>query len=395
MKITVYRYLIKEQLTPVGVSLLGLSFVMVTGRLLQFIGYLFASSASFFDIAELVLLAMPKLMLFALPMATLLGICIAFTRLNGDNELVALRSAGVGFRQLLPPVAAVLLFIASAAMANSLYVIPFSNQAFEAKLKTVGKDSLPAFLKEGSFIDVFPKMVFYFRSVDPSNLSVNGIFVQDQRREDLRTTIIAENGHIAFQRDTNQLILKISNGIITRVPDNLKDAQSVTFREYDLNISMNELFGGTEKNGKNKNHMTLGELLREIREREGAAGIRYSLELHERLALPISCLLLGLIAAPLGAMFRHKGRMTGIALGLSIFIAYYVLFSAGNGLAKNGLISASTGVWTPNILTALLAAALWKRAHQERPSILGYLVDTFWAAWRARRCIAVNRDSRK
>jgi lipopolysaccharide export system permease protein len=278
------------------------------------------------------------------------------------------------------------------AMANSLYVIPFSNQAFEMKLKAVGRDSLPAFLKEGSFIDVFPKMVFYFRSVDPANLSIEGIFVQDQRREELRTTIIAESGHIGFQRDTNQLILRIANGIITRVPDNLKDAQSITFSEYDLIISLNELFGGAEKGGKNKNYMTLGDLLREIRERGGASSIRYALALHERLALPLSCLLLGLVAAPLGAIFRHKGRMTGTALGLSIFIAYYVLFSAGNGMAKNGLIATSIGVWTPNVLTAVLAALLWKRAHQEKLSNLYVHLKTALIKRRNSRCAVANRD---
>jgi lipopolysaccharide export system permease protein len=236
-------------------------------------------------------------------------------------------------------------------------------------------------------------MVFYFRSVDPANLTIKGIFVQDQRREDIRATIVAESGQVGFQRDTNQLILRIANGIITRVPDNLKDAQSVTFREYDFILSLDELLGGAEKGGKNKNHMTLGDLLMEIRNRGGGASIRYALALHERLALPISCLLLGLVAAPLGAMFRHKGRMTGIALGLSTFIAYYVLFSAGNGMAKNGLISSSMGVWTPNILTALLAVALWKKAHQERPSRFSIVIGNLRSKWRDRRRTAANKGS--
>ena len=60
----------------------------------------------------------------------------------------------------------------------------------------------------------------------------------------------------------------------------------------------------------------------------------WSLELHQRIAFPSACLLLGLLGPPLGSLFRQRGRMTGITIGVGIFLTYYVLLSAGRTLGR-------------------------------------------------------------
>ena len=95
MKKTITRYLIVEQLIPVSVSFLALILILITGRLLQLTRYLFTSPITLLDLVQIIIFVMPKLLLFALPMATLVGVLLAFVRLSGDNELVALRASGV------------------------------------------------------------------------------------------------------------------------------------------------------------------------------------------------------------------------------------------------------------------------------------------------------------
>lgn len=369
MKKTLYRYLMKEQTVPLTVCVLGLSLVLITGRLLQLLRYLFASSVTLFDLMELMALAMPRLMLYALPMACLLAILLAFLRLNADNELIALRSAGISFGQFFPVVFSLLLFITSVSYYNTIYIVPAANNAFEAKLKSLGRAGVPVLLKEGTFIDAIPKMVFFFRSVNPVDLSMEGVFLQDQREPKVRAAIVAEHAQLAYSRDQNQLIFKIYNGIITRIGDDLKDAQAVSFKSYDLMLSLDELFGSPDKNSKSRGQMTLKELLQMIRKAglKPGVGIRYALEFHQRLALPLSCLLLGLMGAPLGALFRQRSRMTGMTLGLGVFVAYYIMLSAGKGLGENRILSPFLATWMPNILTFSIAAYLWIKTQRETP----------------------------
>lgn len=369
MKKTITRYLIVEQLIPVSVSFLALILILVTGRLLQLTRYLFTSPITLLDLVQIIVFVMPKLLLFALPMATLVGVLLAFVRLSSDNELIALRASGVGASQTLPAVLAVLFLTTSLSYVNTINIIPYSTQAFEHKLKSLGRVSLPTFLKDGTFIDIVPNLVFYFREVNPSDLKIQGVFVQDQRQQDVRMVIVAERAQIITPRNINQIIFKISNGIITRVPDNLKDAQAVSFKTYDLTLDLDDLFSVSAKSGgKGKRIMTMQELFEAMSDKSQKGATGYALELHQRLALPLSCLCLGLIGPPLGSLFRPRSRMTGITLGVGVFLAYYVLLSAGKGLGENDIIPAWLGMWTPNILTTALALYLWSLMHADTPS---------------------------
>ena len=371
MKMTLYKYLIREQIVPLSVCFFGLSLILIMGRLLQLTRYLFTSSVTVGDLAAVMAFAMPNLVLYALPMATLVGVLLAFVRLNSDNELVALRAAGVGFHQFFPAIISLLVITTVFSFFNVLYLMPSANRAFEMKLKSLGRSILPVLLKEGTFIDIVPKIVFFFGSVDAANLKIEGIFVQDNRQPEVGVVIVADHAQIAYPPDLSQLIFKISSGMITRVADDLRNAQAIAFKNYDLALSMDELFGASSGFTKGRKEMTLSELRAKMREKGPDYELSFALEYHRRLALPLSCLLLGLVGAPLGAMFRQSGRMAGITLGLGIFLTYYIVLSAGKGLGENGIISPFFAIWLPNLLTAMVAALLWVKMQREVPLSLG------------------------
>ena len=397
MGLTLYRYLLKEQFLPLSICLLGLSFVLVTGRLLQLTRYLFTSSLTALDLVELMTLAMPKLLTYTLPMATLMGVLLAFVRLNSDNELIALRTAGISFNQFFPAVFIILLLTTSLSLFNSFTIVPASNKSFEIKLKSLGRASLPLLLREGVFIDAIPDLVFFFRSVDSSNLTIEGILVQDQREPKVRMTIVAEHARIMYQKNSSQIAFKISSGIITRVPDNLQDAQAVSFRTYDLVLSLDELFASSAEDSKDRTQMTFREILQKIQQTGPEQEARYVMELHQRIALPLGCFMLGLVAPPLGALFRQKGRMTGVTLGIGIFLAYYVVLSAGTGMSKNGILPPSLAVWMPNLLVLCVASYLWRKLQHESPFPLAAWASSTWnrlslTGWKSLRSRGASRE---
>lgn len=367
MNKTIYKYLIREQIVPLSVCFFGLSLILIMGRLLQLTRYLFTSSLTVGDLVSVIAFAMPGLVLYALPMAALVGVLLAFVRLNSDNELVALRAAGVGFHQFFPAIASLLVVTTVFAFANAIYLMPSANRAFEVKLKSLGRSILPVLLKEGTFIDIVPKVVFFFGSVDANNLQIDGVFVQDNRQPEVGVTIVADHARIAYPPDLSQLIFQISNGMITRVGDDLRNAQAIAFKNYDLALSLDELLGTASGFIKGRKEMTMSELAEKIRQKGPGYELSFDLEYHRRLALPLSCLLLGLVGAPLGALFRQSGRMAGVTVGLGIFLTYYVVLSAGKGLGENGIISPFLAVWLPNLLTSLVAIVLWVKLQFEVP----------------------------
>lgn len=374
MRQTLYKYLVKEQFTPLLTCLLGLSLVLATGQLIQLIRYLFSTSVSFLGLIEVIGLAMPQLVLYALPMAAIMGVLLGFIRLNGDNEIIALKAAGVSFRQFLPAVLSVLIVTSVFSLANSIYMVPRANKALQNKLVSLGRTNLSALLKQGIFIDLIPDVVFFFKEVSPSDLSVQGIFVQDQRNHDVSAAIVAKRAQISYQPGLNQLVFNMQNGSITRVSKDLNDCQKILFKTYELSLPLDEIVSKAATGSRAKREMmTLSELQNVIEERGAESTYSYALEYHKRFALPISCLLLGLVGAPLGALFPRAGRMTGVALALGLFVAYYVLLSAGSGLGKNGIIPCFVAVWIPNFVMFGIALFLWNKAHTDSPFKIGTL----------------------
>ena len=369
MKPTLYTYLLKEQFAPILTCLLGLSLVLVTGQLIQLIRYLFSTSVSFLGLIEVIGLALPQLVLYALPMAAIMGVLLGFIRLNGDNEIIALKAAGVGFRQFLPAVLSVLILTTFFSLINSIYVVPRANKALQHKLISLGRTNLSALLKQGVFIDLIPDVVFFFKQVDPSDLSIQGVFVQDQRNRDISAAIVANRARISYQSNLNELVFKMQNGSITRVSKDLNDSQKILFKTYELSLPLDEIVSKAATGSRAKRElMTVAELQSVIEERGLKNAYSYALELHKRFALPVSCLLLGLLGAPLGALFRRASRMAGIATGLGLFIAYYVLLSAGSGLGKNGIIPCFIAVWIPNFVMLIIGIYLWNKAHRDSSS---------------------------
>ena len=358
---------------PVLICLAGVCFVLVTGQLLQLMRILFASMCSLKDLAEILLFAMPRLLLYATPMSILLGVMLAFVRLNGDNELIAFRAAGISFLGFLPPVLAVLVVATALAFINAICIIPITNHAFETKLRSLGRTSIPALMKEGVFISTIPKLVFFFRSVDRTDSSIKGVFLQDQRQPEEKVTIVAESAQLVIPHDSNSITFRLANGVITRAAKNLQDAQAVSFKNYDFMLSMDEIMGA-EKAGRKRSEMNVAEIYEKLKTATDArALVWWSLELHQRIAFPSACLLLGLLGPPLGSLFRQRSRMTGVTLGVGIFLVYYIMLSAGRGLGENNLLPPFFAVWTPNLLSLCLVVYLWTKLHRETPFFISLL----------------------
>ena len=391
MKKTLYFYLMKEQLGPLAVCLAGLLVALILGRMSQLTLYLFMSSITVWDIAQMIGLIIPHIALYALPMACLIGVLMAFVRLSSDNELIALRCAGIGFQQLAPAVLSVVILTTGASYYNSIVLLPAANQAFAVKLRSLGRAIVPALLKEGVFIDVIPNMVFFFNRVNPSDQAIEGVFIQDSRKDGVTINIVARQAAIFDQAQHDRILLNISDGSITSVRKNFEQAQVVHFQSYDLAFPLSTLLAESE--GKRRRaEMSLSELWERYQQ---TGNPRSGLEVHQRLALPLACLLLGCIAAPLGASFQRGGKLSAVVMGLTIFLVYYLLYAAGNGLGENGLVPPGIAMWLPNILGLALTLFLWWKVQREAHFRLPGLRQLWRGKRSAARSVQIATKTRK
>lgn len=73
--------------------------------------------------------------------------------------------------------------------------------------------------------------------------------------------------------------------------------------------------------------------------------LQHIAERQWRLSVPISTVLLALLAVPLARSRPREGRYGRITIGLLVFIIYFNLLSASKAWTEEGAVSPTVGLW--------------------------------------------------
>jgi lipopolysaccharide export system permease protein len=242
-------------------------------------------------------------------------------------------------------------------LSVSLYVLPRSMYSFKHTLhETIVKKAAMTF-EAGAFSDVFKGSVIFIKNI-PSKDEFSGIFVYREADEavDDPVVIVAEKGVISSNPAEGLIKLNMKNGLIHAYREDR--SSEITFSEYDFVLT-----SGIETMQKIKpNEIITTELWNGRKEQ-----ISWALELNRRFALPVACLIFGILGPALSNRVGKIGRLGGFSLSLMVLIFNYMFLVLGEGLAKSGKISAFWGVWMSNILFGLVAVFFFYNAYKDRP----------------------------
>jgi lipopolysaccharide export system permease protein len=92
---------------------------------------------------------------------------------------------------------------------------------------------------------------------------------------------------------------------------------------------------------------------------------RHDIEWHRKYILALSCLVLFLVGASLGALVGRGGLGLPTILALLVFLLYYVLSMVGEQMVKVGTLSPALGMWLSTLLLAPAALLLFRLAKRE------------------------------
>jgi lipopolysaccharide export system permease protein len=90
-------------------------------------------------------------------------------------------------------------------------------------------------------------------------------------------------------------------------------------------------------------------------------------ELQWRLAMPVSALILALLAIPLSALDPRAGRSANFALAIVIYIVYNNLLNIIQAWIAQGKVSGIIGLWPIHLVFALLVFYMFYRRTLQLP----------------------------
>lgn len=332
----IHRSILKELFLLFLLSIVFLNFTLMMEKLLKLSRILSVVGVSVLDIAQITIYLQPQIFIFTMPMAMLLSVLLTYGRLNADNELIILKSSGMSFRNISMPVVYLGLACFAIGFAISFYLGPKGSTMLNEKVSQILITKAPMAIEEGIFNTTFKDITILVKE-KPSPYKLSEIFIVDERRKDEQKIIVAREGSIAPGTDSSSFSLTNGNIYITK-----KDS----FTQISFDRYLFRLNPFVEPIDRNRRDMTPIELIK-ASQKFPDKKTQFLLELHRRLTMPAMCLIIILLGPSLSLMAGKSGRLGGLAVGISVFIAYYIVLLYGENLAESGSVPHFVGAWLP------------------------------------------------
>jgi lipopolysaccharide export system permease protein len=380
------RLIIRELLGPIVNSIFMFLIVLFATVYLSKLTDLLVRGEPFSNVARMALFSLPMLMTQTLPMSVLLGSLLAFGRLSGDSEHVALFAGGISFYRAMRPVASVGLVVSVLAFVWNEAVVPpssreffkLSGEALEGLVTSSAELYYP--LKVGDHVDEivqiyggFDKTTGYFRKVTITKMSEDRkhlgepafcVYAERAKANSADPTGLDwtfEQVRITDLRGTPGRPVEI----LTKVNKlNTQSLQEVT----GTKVGMGKTFKGVILSLKPDNRsMTFGELRDKIRE-ERKAGIGDTLadevDLWGKISTPLASLVFGMLGAPLGIRPHRGSKAMGFGMAIALIFLYWLLYNWLYQIGKNGGLPPLAASFAPNAIGVIAGIILISRTRQ-------------------------------
>jgi len=296
----------------------------------------------------------PGVLSFTIPLATLAGILIGFSRMGSDSEIVAMRSAGVGTWTMLWPVLLLGLVMTGATFFIQLKEVPQAARDLEKVALRGALAKLDSPVEPRTF-STLPRYVIYVRDGNKTLGTWGRVFIYVQQPDHSTQIFTARSGRIDSSGDQSELVLSDVLGTKFPGPNDDPKKSYVVERSEQLRISINtgraDIIQRLNQRDPDADTMDWKDLRQRARSGNAADKREATRILNRRMALASAPLLFALLAGALGLRVRRGGRSTGIILSLVAVVVYYMISLLGESLARVGSVSPTIGPWLATAVT--------------------------------------------
>ena len=221
------RYVLKEHVGPFLFASTALTSLMLLQYIAKRFGDLVGKGLPTSVIAEFMALSIPFTVAMTMPMAVLVAVLYAFSRLAAENEINALKASGVGMRKVLAPVLLGGFGMFLVMVAFNDQVLPRANHRLAVLQLDIFRTK-PTFALREQVINTVKEGQLYLKAgtIDEATSDMTDVVIYDLSDPMRRRTIYAETGKLALAPNRRDLDLTLYNGVMMEVPN--KDPGELT-----------------------------------------------------------------------------------------------------------------------------------------------------------------------
>lgn len=366
----VYRYLKKEVLVTTAAVTSILLLVFLSNQFVRFLSRAAMGQFPGTVVFKLLMLQIPQLFGLLLPLGLFLAILVVYGRLYVDSEMTVFAACGISRKQILGMSLKVGVIVMAVVAVFVLFVSPAIRSIQDRVVENAKAASIVETIIPGRFMSSPDgRRVYYVSDITRDREHLQQIFVAEQPKgggseeEDPWNVLLAKQGYQQTDPDTGDVFLVTKDGYQYRGTPGEKDFRIVKFGEYGVNIDNNPVAAITPE----PDAQPIWQLLKP----DGNRGVMA--ELQWRLSMPLSVLLLVLLAVPLSRVKPREGRYAKLVPSILIYVIYANLLFMARSWIEKGTVSGWVGMWWVHIALAVVAVF--------------YLAKEFhwWQRWQRRR----------
>lgn len=400
---TLDRYILRQLIFITALGVLSLTLLMLLGQLFKELHTLLVESGAPPSIVfDFIIRVVPFSLTFSVPWGFLTAVLLVYGRLAADNELTAMRMAGLSLARLSMPAIGLGIALSSLCYYINIDVAPRGKQAMSELVLTAAMDNPRNLLNSSQSATKLDKVQLYIESREGDEL--RGLHIYPIEEDDTFnagggfSSIHARSARIGrFDVQTRMLELTLENAVIERTQSGVTDMPRLGHMPLKVHIPIRSRrklkpnrFANSEINDVLR-HLEITRTVENVDMKRYAAAAAlhptfpcanrlwaeaikdadyyngsldtkneraFRTEGVQRASFACACIVFSLLGVPLAITARRKDTSTGFALGIMVAALYFLALVLCETSRKSGGITPYIVLWLPNILCA--AFALWQ-----------------------------------
>ena len=346
----VFRKALLRELAIVALgTFLVLLGITLTTQLVRFLGQAASGAITSAGVAALLGFTMLSYLPVLLSITLFIAVLMTLTRSYRDSEMIVWFSCGVSLTQWVRPVLVFALPLVFTIGLLSLVLSPWAvSKAEEFRRLMESRDDVsavsPGVFRESRHAD----RVYFVEEVSGKENLVANVFVSATQHHKTGV-MVAEQGFQETMPNGDRFLVLL-NGRRYEGEAGTAEYRIAEFERYAMRIEASEMVARAPT--------TKTTPTAELLQNRTPANMA---ELSWRIGLPVSALLLSLLAIPLSFVNPRAGRSMNLLLALLIYATYSNLLSIVQASIAQSRIDLTLGVWGVHALMAALLVVLFYR----------------------------------
>lgn len=225
------QFILKAFIGPFVGTLVVVVFILMLQFLWVYIDELVGKGLSFKVILEFMGWGGATLLPLSLPLATLLASTFTLGGMSENNELIAIKSAGISLRRVLMPlmITSVIISIGAFFAANNLVPIAY-NQIYTLR-DDIGKTKNEINIPTGTFYDGLEGYVLRINDRDKETGMMHGVIVYDHTAQQGNVSLVlADSAMMRMSKAKDYITFDLYSGI------NYQETNTMKYRDTTLQL---------------------------------------------------------------------------------------------------------------------------------------------------------------